>query len=1439
MIQCSISTRVRDDPMFHIHTNRLNSVFWKDEDGRFYKAQLMDLEIKSCDVLAAFRFDQPELIITMFGTVGDTETRTHDPDLTSADKTEKSTHADKGHGASEGQGYTESQKNDLTYRNIPTEAVSYAGWGGVHMLQPALRRRFIQLLHEIGAWMLSEHSGKFILESSNQPFPDDITENYNHFEEDKFFWPPDITYSSVWFQGRGMKSIVNDLRCTECVFIARGDDKTLEKIDEYIKNTTKHMLIIKGSGGLADVLAFLIEENVENMEAQEIFSYINSNLKDGEEMEGQESLSPPSSNGNKDTTSQTRKKFAETVKRICKQCTVFEPDLSLPDYGLSKSILQICFKNSGKRNPEILKLCVDLNCLEEAEKQIFLPDYKGEDCVFVLRTAFSRGKVDFIKAFLMNGDFKAISNEEFVKMNIMSDSRDMHFDKTYTGILWNAEALSNTDTCNIMDHLFRQALVLKKFEMSFLFWIKTSSPLAHALLAYRYLTKISEPVRNIVQKKEIEDAAYKYQDMAVELINACYVENPDLTANILAHKRKMLFNNSCIEYALISRNGKFLMQPACTNQQKRYWDWGIYWEFYDEISNDYRNVETIVAEKPVVTGKPDSSEKSPKGEQVLIREKSSVPDNKKHLEKSESSHIEWHNDSLKGVMKNIHKYYVLLCPPKVMFSLNGIGLLIFLYIFGQLLLGQLSRTKITWSEYYLLVYVVLELMEELYELFFLNQRIGKDLPPSEMTLRKRMWRRLSNYLTSGWNVVDYLSIFLFVIGGCLRMYAYFQSAETEIYEYARVALCLDFIVFTVRMLHNCYASSYLGPTFVMILEIVTELVQFLYILAVVWISYTITSEAILYPNSQLNRYMIFYLLRKAYWQMFGELFLDEIEAEESGEGLSDLECTTDPNLYYTYRKLRCPSTIGRYIAPVMLGIYIMLTNVLLFNVITANFTKGIERIQAESNLIWRLQVLDLTINYSQVLLLPPPFTFMSIFARVFEKSCGLNLFPEYTNSRMRARMNDLEHLVIQKKIEPLILNPNDQTGPKDNVNENLSKSTLSSRSQGLNKNKWSSIEGYTCNLWIPLYKHIPISKTIQVTTETRLDPEPDKQNPYLLKKASLKFNEYDKYYKTDRRSYMGKYDVVDGYPIIPVRNQGYVSFKKNFSRWGPNHFGIPIITRFKIVNSHITVIDDAFDLEFLVENIKEDSKDGIVVRFPMIECDTRNDPFEKLLYDQIKQKDQRKSRWNYLKTKFWLRLLLSRSKTTNTEAKVEPGKDWPNPFTQLKNQDKKSQNATQKTKFQNNKISDKHDRLPDALENENPANQKIPEKEGPADKTLEKDSLPEDAAKTPDENLVERKMMRNYQKRDQVYIGFHSDKRTTRNSWAEVRVINYHNPTQANVNLLCKNAKFSWISADEYLKLEKRDQEYLELVCNIRNAWSPKKYEYRAKSAKSAKSAAR
>ena len=63
-------------------------------------------------------------------------------------------------------------------------------------------------------------------------------------------------------------------------------------------------------------------------------------------------------------------------------------------------------------------------------------------------------------------------------------------------------------------------------------------------------------------------------------------------------------------------------------------------------------------------------------------------------------------------------------------------------------------------------------------------------------------------------------------------------------------------------------------------------------------------------------------------------------------------------------------------------------------------------------------------------------------------------------------------------------------------------------------------------------------------------------------RAQLKipFNEYDNERGLDRRSYEGKYDVVDGLPINPHGRTGLAGRGKLWY-WGPNHAGDPVVTR--------------------------------------------------------------------------------------------------------------------------------------------------------------------------------------------------------------------------------------------------------------------------------------
>ncbi|XP_014277142.1 ADP-ribose pyrophosphatase, mitochondrial isoform X2 [Halyomorpha halys] len=56
--------------------------------------------------------------------------------------------------------------------------------------------------------------------------------------------------------------------------------------------------------------------------------------------------------------------------------------------------------------------------------------------------------------------------------------------------------------------------------------------------------------------------------------------------------------------------------------------------------------------------------------------------------------------------------------------------------------------------------------------------------------------------------------------------------------------------------------------------------------------------------------------------------------------------------------------------------------------------------------------------------------------------------------------------------------------------------------------------------------------------------------------------------KIDRSSFMGEYKIHNGYPLNPVGRTG-LRGRGVLYRWGPNHAGDPIVTRWKKVNSEI------------------------------------------------------------------------------------------------------------------------------------------------------------------------------------------------------------------------------------------------------------------------------
>ncbi|XP_060803532.1 ADP-ribose pyrophosphatase, mitochondrial [Amyelois transitella] len=61
--------------------------------------------------------------------------------------------------------------------------------------------------------------------------------------------------------------------------------------------------------------------------------------------------------------------------------------------------------------------------------------------------------------------------------------------------------------------------------------------------------------------------------------------------------------------------------------------------------------------------------------------------------------------------------------------------------------------------------------------------------------------------------------------------------------------------------------------------------------------------------------------------------------------------------------------------------------------------------------------------------------------------------------------------------------------------------------------------------------------------------------------------------KISRKSYMGDYQIVNGYPLNPIGRTG-ICGRGILGRWGPNHAADPVVTRWKRLESGELVHDD-------------------------------------------------------------------------------------------------------------------------------------------------------------------------------------------------------------------------------------------------------------------------
>ncbi|XP_056003652.1 transient receptor potential cation channel subfamily M member 2-like [Ostrea edulis] len=268
-------------------------------------------------------------------------------------------------------------------------------------------------------------------------------------------------------------------------------------------------------------------------------------------------------------------------------------------------------------------------------------------------------------------------------------------------------------------------------------------------------------------------------------------------------------------------------------------------------------------------------------------------------------------------------------------------------------------------EYYVYFWGAGDLIEEFYSCF------GGSEFKSYRGLSSRIKRHFYNF----WNIVDLISYVLLIVAlGVRHLY------PSTTFAIARRMFSLSLLAMYLRFLEVFLINRHMGPTLIMIKEMLKDLLRFLALTVFVVVGVGMYYHANLWPDHQTiwdggwTEWRIWDIIYYPYWQLYGESYNEFLE----GNDLSDCSNVTsvwqnDPSID------RCPQE--DWTVSTISALYMLFSNLLLVNLVIAKFSYTFERVQENSEKLWRFQRFTVIIDYQWRI--PSPINIICLPLRLY------------------------------------------------------------------------------------------------------------------------------------------------------------------------------------------------------------------------------------------------------------------------------------------------------------------------------------------------------------------------------------------------------------------------------------------------------------------------
>ncbi|XP_034741954.1 transient receptor potential cation channel subfamily M member 2 [Etheostoma cragini] len=645
-----------------------------------------------------------------------------------------------------------------------------------------------------------------------------------------------------------------------------------------------------------------------------------------------------------------------------------------------------------------LKLAIAWNRVDIAETEIFTEEsqWKSSDLHWAMSLALVDNKPPFVSLLLENGvSLKDFLQDEATLCKLYESLRDncifarklekrvqssdsmekesrnkpqahsgrnkkismthvsdevRHLLGSYTEALYPPQAPLGEDVAAQRDpgrDLFLWAVVKNNKELAEIAWEQCRDCISAALAASKLLKTMAEEESDADEAAHMQELANHYEKHAIGVFSECNNSNEEWAQKLLVQASPFWGRTTCLRLALEADDKSFVAQSGVQALLTQIWCGELsvvnpVWRvlicmvFFPLIFTGF-----LVFRRDEVTQRDATKDKEIK---AVKTEKESTP-------QTNSQGPVWCPKLLDSWSRLVYLYSSL----QVKFYWNIVSYFAFLFLFAIVLMIDFQATPSA-GEVLLYIWLLSLVCEEVRQLFYDPDDYG-------------FCKKAKMYINDLWNILDVLSILLFVIGLAFRL-------TTELFYAGKTLLCIDFVVFCLRLMAIFTISKTLGPKIIIVRRMMMDMFFFMFLLSIWVVAYGVAKQGILIHNDNRLDWIVRGAIYEPYLIIFGN-FPTNIDYAAFDINSCSMN-GTDP------LKPKCPvlnenqtPAFPEWLTIIMLCIYLLFANILLLNLLIAIFNFTFQEVQDNTDRIWKFQRYELIKEYHSRPAVPPPFIIFS------------------------------------------------------------------------------------------------------------------------------------------------------------------------------------------------------------------------------------------------------------------------------------------------------------------------------------------------------------------------------------------------------------------------------------------------------------------------------